>query len=183
MNILLSLVVVAQVLSAIGVIVLVLLQHGKGADMGAAFGSGASGSLFGATGSANFLSRLTAAMATVFFVSTLALSFLGSRQSTAPKSVMEQPPASAPATGVPGAGAPASGVPGAASSAPASGVPSAPAAGVPAVPAGSAPAAPVSGVPAPVPAAPAAGAASGSAPASAGDAAPQKSGQSTQIPK
>ena len=64
-----------QVLSALAVILLVLLQHGKGADMGAAFGSGASGSLFGATGSANFLSRLTAAMAAVFFVSTLALAW------------------------------------------------------------------------------------------------------------
>ena len=65
MSILLTLVVIAQVLSAIGVIVLVLLQHGKGADMGAAFGSGASGSLFGATGSANFLSRTTGLLAAV----------------------------------------------------------------------------------------------------------------------
>ena len=67
--------IVLQILSALGVILLVLLQHGKGADMGAAFGSGASGSLFGATGSANFLSRLTAALAAVFFISTLALAF------------------------------------------------------------------------------------------------------------
>ena len=64
-----------QVLCAIGIIVLVLLQHGKGADMGAAFGSGASGSLFGASGSANFLSRSTAAVATVFFVATLGLAY------------------------------------------------------------------------------------------------------------
>lgn len=67
---------VLLVLSALGVILLVLLQHGKGADMGAAFGSGASGSLFGATGSANFLSRMTGILATVFFASTVALAFI-----------------------------------------------------------------------------------------------------------
>jgi len=72
-----TLLIVVQVLSAIAIIVLVLLQHGKGADMGAAFGGGASGSLFGATGSANFLSRSTAAVATVFFVATLALAYVG----------------------------------------------------------------------------------------------------------
>jgi preprotein translocase subunit SecG len=72
-----TLLVVVQVVSAIGIIVLVLLQHGKGADMGAAFGSGASGSLFGATGSANFLSRSTAVVATVFFVATLGLAYTG----------------------------------------------------------------------------------------------------------
>lgn len=71
MAILKTLLLVAQILSALGVIGLVLLQHGKGADVGAAFGSGASGSLFGATGSANFLSRTTAVLATVFFVATL----------------------------------------------------------------------------------------------------------------
>jgi preprotein translocase subunit SecG len=64
---------VIQLIAAIGVVILVLLQHGKGADMGAAFGSGASGSLFGATGSANFLSRMTAGFATAFFVTTLGL--------------------------------------------------------------------------------------------------------------
>jgi preprotein translocase subunit SecG len=64
---------VFQLIAAIGVVILVLLQHGKGADMGAAFGSGASGSLFGASGSANFLSRMTAGFATAFFVTTLAL--------------------------------------------------------------------------------------------------------------
>lgn len=96
MSILLTLVVIAQVLSAIGVIVLVLLQHGKGADMGAAFGSGASGSLFGATGSANFLSRTTGLLAAVFFISTLGLAFLQTKAApVAPKSVMEQ--------GIPGA--------------------------------------------------------------------------------
>ncbi|SIT40969.1 Protein-export membrane protein SecG [Paraburkholderia ribeironis] len=72
-----TLIIVVQLLSALGVIGLVLLQHGKGADMGAAFGSGASGSLFGATGSANFLSRTTAVLAALFFVTTLALTYLG----------------------------------------------------------------------------------------------------------
>ena len=96
---LLNLLTVAQVLCALGVIILVLLQHGKGADMGAAFGSGASGSLFGATGSANFLSRLTAAFALFFFVSTLGLAFLGSRKPEAPRSVMEGA-AQQPARGV-----------------------------------------------------------------------------------
>ncbi len=66
-----------QLLTALVMIGLVLVQHGKGADMGASFGSGASGSLFGASGSANFLSRSTAACATLFFASTLALTFLG----------------------------------------------------------------------------------------------------------
>jgi preprotein translocase subunit SecG len=67
--------VVMQIISAIAVIVLVLLQHGKGADMGAAFGSGSSGSLFGATGSANFLSRATGFCATIFLLCTLGLAF------------------------------------------------------------------------------------------------------------
>ncbi len=97
MNMMLSIVLVVQVLAAIGVIVLVLLQHGKGADMGAAFGSGASGSLFGATGSANFLSRITGVLATVFFVSTLTLSFLSNKRGTETRSVMDQPSTSAPA--------------------------------------------------------------------------------------
>jgi preprotein translocase subunit SecG len=94
-----SLIIVAQVLSALGVIGLVLLQHGKGADMGAAFGSGASGSLFGATGSANFLSRTTAILATVFFICTLALTYLGSYKSQVSAGVLgSMPAASAPAT-------------------------------------------------------------------------------------
>ena len=78
MLVLKTLIIVVQLMSALGVIGLVLLQHGKGADMGAAFGSGASGSLFGATGSANFLSRTTAVLAAVFFVTTLTLTYLGS---------------------------------------------------------------------------------------------------------
>ena len=95
-----TLIIVVQVLSALGVIGLVLLQHGKGADMGAAFGSGASGSLFGATGSANFLSRTTAVLATVFFVATLTLTYLGSYKSTPSAGVLggvATTPASAPA--------------------------------------------------------------------------------------
>ena len=71
-----TLVVVVQVLSALAIIGLVLLQHGKGADMGASFGSGASGSLFGATGSSNFLSRSTGIAAAIFFIATLALGVL-----------------------------------------------------------------------------------------------------------
>lgn len=76
--------IVVLALSALAVIVLVLLQHGKGADMGAAFGGGASGSLFGATGSANFLSRSTAVAATIFFVATLGLAFTATSQRGAP---------------------------------------------------------------------------------------------------
>ena len=76
MQIWLNLILVLQLLSALAMIGLVLVQHGKGADMGASFGGGSSGSLFGATGSANFLSRSTAAMATVFFVCTLTLAFM-----------------------------------------------------------------------------------------------------------
>jgi preprotein translocase subunit SecG len=77
-----TLLIVVMAVSAIATIVLVLLQHGKGADMGAAFGGGASGSLFGATGSANFLSRSTAVAATVFFLATLGLAFTATSQRT-----------------------------------------------------------------------------------------------------
>lgn len=71
----LKILVVIQILSAVAMVVFILLQHGKGADMGAAFGSGSSGSLFGASGSANFLSRTTAVLAVVFFLSTLGQAF------------------------------------------------------------------------------------------------------------
>ena len=104
MNSLLPIAIAIQVLSALLIIGLVLLQHGKGADMGAAFGSGASGSLFGASGSSNFLSKFTGIAAAVFFTSTLALSFFGSRPAVSSGGVMEQAPAttsktpSAPAT-------------------------------------------------------------------------------------
>lgn len=96
MQIILTLVTIAQVISALAVILLVLIQQGKGADMGAAFGSGASGSLFGATGSANFLSRLTAVLAAVFLASTLALSYIATnRPKTDTGGVMDNlPPAS-----------------------------------------------------------------------------------------
>jgi preprotein translocase subunit SecG len=105
MQIWLNLVLAVQLLTAIVMIGLVLVQHGKGADMGASFGSGASGSLFGATGSANFLSRSTAVCATVFFVCTLILAYLGNvggtpRQGT---SVLERgAAASVPAAPAPG---------------------------------------------------------------------------------
>jgi len=72
-----TILIVVQIISAFAVIGLVLMQHGKGADMGAAFGSGSSGSLFGATGSANFLSRLTAVFATVFFIATIGITWMG----------------------------------------------------------------------------------------------------------
>ncbi|MCZ7563916.1 MAG: preprotein translocase subunit SecG [Burkholderiales bacterium] len=89
----LTIVVLAvHVLTAAGIVVLVLLQHGKGADVGAAFGSGSSGSLFGATGSANFLSRTTAALATVFFITSLGLAYLASSAPTATGTVMESAP-------------------------------------------------------------------------------------------
>jgi preprotein translocase subunit SecG len=119
-----TLIIVVQLLSALGVIGLVLLQHGKGADMGAAFGSGASGSLFGATGSANFLSRTTAILAAVFFVTTLALTYLGSYHSkpsagvlgsvpvTAPVAASAAPATSAPANASAAVAAPAASAPG-----------------------------------------------------------------------
>ncbi len=80
MEILNKIVYVLMLLSAIGVVILVLLQHGKGADMGTGFGAGSSGSLFGATGSANFLSRSTAVLASIFFVCTLALAYMATHR-------------------------------------------------------------------------------------------------------
>ena len=77
-----TLVLVLHILAALGIVVLVLLQHGKGADMGAAFGSGSAGSLFGSAGAANFLSRTTAILAAVFFASSLALTYFGSPSRT-----------------------------------------------------------------------------------------------------
>jgi len=88
MTLVLNLILVVQILSAMAMVGLILLQHGKGADMGASFGSGASGSLFGATGSANFLSRSTAAAATIFFVCTLALAYFGTRPADSGGGVM-----------------------------------------------------------------------------------------------
>jgi preprotein translocase subunit SecG len=89
MNLVESAVLVAHLLAAIAVCGFVLLQHGKGADMGAAFGSGSSGSLFGASGSANFLSRTTAVLATVFFVTSVALTYFGSQHGV-PQGVMDK---------------------------------------------------------------------------------------------
>lgn len=98
-----SLVLTVHVLVGLGVIGLVLVQHGKGADMGAAFGSGASGSLFGSSGSANFLSRTTGLLATVFFITSLGLSFLASNKPVAPSSVMESVQTVPPSGSVPAA--------------------------------------------------------------------------------
>lgn len=90
MNWLFSLVLTIHILAALGIIGLVLVQHGKGADMGAAFGSGASGSLFGASGSANFLSRTTAVLAAVFFVTSLTLAYVASQKPKTTGSVMQE---------------------------------------------------------------------------------------------
>ncbi|WP_025917900.1 preprotein translocase subunit SecG [Herminiimonas sp. CN] len=104
MHSLFTIIVVVQVLSALAIIGLVLLQHGKGADMGAAFGSGASGSLFGATGSSNFLSKSTGLAAAIFFSATLALAYLGNKGAIATGGVMENlPVTSAPAPAAAGA--------------------------------------------------------------------------------
>jgi len=101
-----TLILVVDVIVALCIIGLVLLQHGKGADVGAAFGSGASGSLFGASGSANFLSRTTGILAAVFFLTTFVLAYLVTHKPRAGGGVMdtvkEQPklpaaPAPAPA--------------------------------------------------------------------------------------
>jgi preprotein translocase subunit SecG len=90
MNWLFSLLLTVHILVALGIIGLVLMQHGKGADMGAAFGSGASGSLFGATGSANFLSRTTGVLAAVFFFTSLSLAYVASSKPKTTGSVMEE---------------------------------------------------------------------------------------------
>ncbi len=124
MNAFITIIIAVQVLAALAIIGLVLLQHGKGADMGAAFGSGASGSLFGATGSSNFLSKSTGVAAAIFFAATLALAFLGTKHTVVGGGVMENMP-------VPVAPAPAS----AASAAPAAA--SAPAANAAAQPSAS----------------------------------------------
>ncbi len=97
MSLVVTIVLTVQMLSALAMIGLILVQHGKGADMGAAFGSGGSGSLFGASGSANFLSRTTAVLATVFFVCTLALAYFGNLRPTSSNSVLEGAAAVVPA--------------------------------------------------------------------------------------
>ena len=86
-----TLLLVIHILAALALVGLVLLQHGKGADVGAAFGSGASGSLFGASGSANFLSRTTAILAVVFFVTSLGLTYFSSQKTESKGSVLSKP--------------------------------------------------------------------------------------------
>jgi len=89
MNAMITVILAVQMLSALAMIGLILVQHGKGADMGAAFGSGNSGSLFGASGGANFLSRTTAVLAAVFFVTTLMLAYFGNLPASSSNSVLE----------------------------------------------------------------------------------------------
>ncbi len=97
MHALMNILVAVQILSALIMIGLVLIQHGKGADMGASFGSGSSGSLFGATGSANFLSRSTAVCAAIFFCCTLALAYSSSTRPAEPGSTVLDRAGAAPA--------------------------------------------------------------------------------------
>ena len=98
MNAMITVILAVQMLSALAMIGLILVQHGKGADMGAAFGSGSSGSLFGASGGANFLSRTTAVLAAVFFVTTLMLAYFGNLRPTSSGSVLEGTAVTAPVT-------------------------------------------------------------------------------------
>ncbi len=97
-----NILLIVQIVVSVGIIVLVLMQQGKGADAGAAFGSGASGTVFGARGAANFLSRTTAILATVFFVNCIALAFLATGKALPiSSSIMDSTPApqqSAPVT-------------------------------------------------------------------------------------
>lgn len=158
-----NLLLVVQILSSLAIISLVLLQQGKGADMGSAFGSGSAGSLFGATGAANFMSRATKWAAVVFFISTIGLAYVANRGNTGQDTgIMQNFTQTAPVA--PPAG---SAVPGVAPSTPAApavpGVPSVPGAvSVPAVPAApvnavpGAPAAPATPAAPSIPAAPAA---------------------------
>jgi len=108
MTILQTVLLILHMLVAVSICGFVLLQHGKGADMGAAFGSGSSGSLFGAAGSANFLSRTTAILAALFFASSLGLTWFASSQGAPsraiPQGVMEQmAPKVSDVPGAPGA--------------------------------------------------------------------------------
>ncbi len=131
MNVFLTVLLAVQMLTALVMIGLILIQHGKGADMGAAFGSGSSGSLFGASGSANFLSRTTAVLAAVFFGCTLALAYFGNLRpaDSSGSSVLERAtntaPLPAPAASGAAAQIPATTAPAAA---PTTSVPPAPAA-------------------------------------------------------
>jgi preprotein translocase subunit SecG len=110
MSYFLTILLAVQMISAVAMIGLILVQHGKGADMGAAFGSGGSGSLFGASGSANFLSRATAVLATIFFVCTLMLAYFGAaRPASGTGSVLENAATTAPIPAVDIPAMPASG--------------------------------------------------------------------------
>ncbi|GIX52824.1 preprotein translocase subunit SecG [Sphaerotilus sulfidivorans] len=122
MQVMMNIVLLLQMAAAVAMIGLVLVQQGKGADMGASFGGGASGSLFGATGSANFLSRSTAIAATVFFLCTLALAYFGNlRPQDSGSSILDRaaapvaasaPASAAPAAAqIPGLVAPAASIP------------------------------------------------------------------------
>lgn len=122
MQVMMNIVLLLQMAAAVAMIGLVLVQQGKGADMGASFGGGASGSLFGATGSANFLSRSTAVAATVFFLCTLALAYFGNLRpqdsgssildrAAAPVAASAPAPAAPAAAQIPGLVAPAASVP------------------------------------------------------------------------
>ena len=151
-----TLLLVVQIMSSLTIISLVLLQQGKGADMGSAFGSGSAGSLFGATGAANFMSRATKWAAVVFFISTIGLAYVSNRGSKGQDTGIMQnfsqtapvaPPVGSAVPGVPNSApattgaVPANSVPGA-SSVP--GVPAAPASAIPGVvPSGAVPAVPV----------------------------------------
>ncbi len=123
MSFIVTIIITVQIVTAVAMIGLILVQHGKGADMGAAFGSGSSGSLFGASGSANFLSRTTAVLATVFFVSTLALAYFSNVRPASTGSVLEGSAVTAPAAPetaaqIPGTTAPVDAAPASAPAAP-----------------------------------------------------------------
>jgi len=135
MNMVMNILVGVQILTALVMIGLILIQHGKGADMGAAFGSGSAGSLFGASGSANFLSRTTAFLAAVFFASTLLLAYFSHARPTSGGSLLERSAVGAPAP------VPAPDTSGAASQIPSGNAPATP----PATPAPATPEAPASG--------------------------------------
>ena len=111
MNTLFTVIVIVQVVAALTIIGLVLLQHGKGADMGAAFGSGASGSLFGATGSSNFLSKSTGVAAAIFFLATLGLAFASNHHVSQSGGVMDNLPVPSVAAPAAPAAAPAAAAP------------------------------------------------------------------------
>lgn len=89
-----NILLIVQIVVSVAMIVLILMQHGKGADAGAAFGSGASGTVFGSRGSGNFLSRTTAILATVFFINCIALAWIVSHRNNTPTSIMDGTPSS-----------------------------------------------------------------------------------------